>query len=169
MTRREDNSRHDLLLRASTINKPNAPLKFHSSVSGRVTVEQELRRDVTDRVRQRTREEADKRSERHTIMLDTPPTLPGPQKKKTALPSSKKERKPSDAPKAHSSQSASAAREAPSKGVPLSARLVHFLANGEKSVEEIAKALGGTRADVDSMLRKVGLLFIYKEIPLNSR
>lgn len=69
----KESSPHEIYLRTSSAAKPNAPLKLYANVKGKFIVNRQLVAKVTDKVRQQTMEAKKQHSERHTIMLDTPP------------------------------------------------------------------------------------------------
>lgn len=76
---------HELYLRQLTQAKPNAPLKLHGNVLGKVVVNPELGK-AEERVRDRTRVAEEQRTERKTVFLAEPldlgkPTTNGKKKK----------------------------------------------------------------------------------------
>ncbi|TFY65233.1 hypothetical protein EVJ58_g2116 [Rhodofomes roseus] len=68
---------HELYLRQTSAAKPNAPLKLYGHVAGKFMVNPELEK-VGERVRDRTRAAEEQRTERKTILLETPPDLGKP-------------------------------------------------------------------------------------------
>ena len=69
---------HELYLRQPTQLRPNAPLKLHGNVLGKVVVNPKLGKAAEERVRDRTRVAEEQRTERKTILLDQPPDLGKP-------------------------------------------------------------------------------------------
>ena len=69
---------HELYLRQPTQSRPNAPLKLHGNVLGKVNVNPELGKEVEERVRERTRVAEEQRTERKTVLLEKAPDLGKP-------------------------------------------------------------------------------------------
>ena len=71
-------SNHELYLRQPTQSRPNAPLKLHGLVLGKVVVKAELGKAAEERVRDRTRVAEEQRTERKTVFLEKAPDLGKP-------------------------------------------------------------------------------------------
>ncbi|KAK0195326.1 hypothetical protein F5146DRAFT_1025045 [Armillaria mellea] len=92
--------RHELYLRTPSSQKPNAPLRLHANITGKLTVEPTLDKDLSEQIAQSTLEAAKQKEVHKTKFIDTPPDLAPPtkQKKKQQATSSmfRKPLRPSD-------------------------------------------------------------------------
>lgn len=159
-----ENSIHEIYLRAASAKKKNAPLKLHANVVGKLTVEQrEISNELRDKIRESTQDAVAQKSSRATVVINTPPDSRTISKKRKE-PSSSMFRRPicpsvkvktiPVAPSSTPPSGKSSLLTAPltyQDGVPLRKRLVHCLAKGEKSEEELFKLLGAS--DRNSSLR----------------
>ncbi|KAK0504853.1 hypothetical protein EDD18DRAFT_1343630 [Armillaria luteobubalina] len=152
--------RHELYLRTPSAQKPNAPLRLHANITGKLTVENNLDK-VSERIAQ-SRQEADKQKEVHkTKFIDPPPDLAPPtkQKKKQQAASSmfRKPLRPSDqlarpnpapAPAASTSSAPTPRTKSPTtnpaRAAALSSlrqRLIRYLAKGDRKTDDAVKAV----------------------------
>jgi RNA polymerase II elongation factor ELL len=157
MVHSQETAMHELYLRASSATKKNAPLKLYANVVGKFTVEQrEIRNELRDKIRESTQDAAAQKNSRATVFMDTPPETQPVNKKRKDAPMFHKPLRQSDKvkPVPPASASSTPASKATSThqpstsnqgGVPVRKRLVHCLARGEKSEEELFKLLGGDR------------------------
>lgn len=157
-------------------------MKLCAPVSGKLTVaDKELGKDVSDRIRQRTIDVAEQRSNRRTILIDTPSDLPptNSRKRKDAAASSmfrKPVRQNDQAPRPIPAASAPPTRvaspatfaQAPAKdaNVAVRRRLIHYLALAERTAEATVKAVGGS--SVNDSLRDEILKLLAEVIPFRN-
>ena len=169
MVHSQETAMHELYLRAVSATKKNAPLKLYANVVGKFTVEQrEIGNELQDKIRESTQDAAAQKTSRATVFMDTPPETQPVNKKRKDAPMFHKPLRQSDKIKPVPSVSTAptlASKTTPTHqpstsqqgGVPALKRLVHCLARGEKSEDELFKLLG---ADRNASLRAeiVGLL-----------
>jgi RNA polymerase II elongation factor ELL len=142
---------HELYLRVASATKKNAPLKLYANVVGKFTVEQrEVGNELRDKIRESRQDAAAQKNSRATVFMETPPETQPPNKKRKDVSMFHKPLRQSDKVKpVPSAASPTKATPTPSAshqgGVPVRKRLVHCLARGEKSEEELFKLLGGDR------------------------
>lgn len=169
MVHSQETAMHELYLRAASATKKNAPLKLYANVVGKFTVEQrEIGNELRDKIRESTQDAAAQKNSRATVFMETPPETQLVSKKRKDAPMFHKPLRQSD--KVKPAPPASATLTPLSKathsstthhgGVPVRKRLVHCLARGEKSEEELFKLLGGDRnaalrAEITGLLDQV--------------
>jgi len=172
---------HELYLHASSAAKPMAPLKLYANVTGKFTVERELGEKVQDRIRESTLGAVKQRSERKTILIDTPPDLHPVHGKKRKAPTSSMFRKPvqqSDHLRNNAGASTAAlparvsspvpSQQTTKEGlIPVRKRLIHCLAVSERSSDEVIQLVGGS--DCDPSLRREVLGLLDEVIRYNNR
>lgn len=179
----KEGSPHELYLRSSSAAKPMAPLKLYANVTGKFTVERELRDKVTDKVRLHTQVAEQQRTERKVQMLDTPPAIAranGTGKKRkapanSAFPSSSsssllKRAAHNDMRNASTSVPSRVASPLPPTSTPPPStakessarrRMVQYVAITHRLPEDVVRALGGP--DCDSSTRRM-LLDLLDEV-----
>jgi len=156
MVHSQETAIHELYLRAPSATKKNAPLKLYANVVGKFAVEQrEIGNELRDKIRESTQDAAAQKSSRATVFMGTPPeTQPANKKRKDASmfhkplrQSDKAKQVPASATSTPVSKATPTHQSSTSHqgGVPVRKRLVHCLARGEKSEEELFKLLGGDR------------------------
>ncbi|KAI0769768.1 hypothetical protein BD413DRAFT_694384 [Trametes elegans] len=157
VTANPENGPHDLYLRMASAHKPNAPLKMYANVIGKFMVERQLGEKVEGSVRDRTQEAEKLRTERKTILLDTPLDLGNPSSKAKGRRDASAPRRPAVASSSHSASAARGSRVAsPLPGasshangsavVDLSStrsRLIHCLALKPRTTENVVRMCGG--------------------------
>uniref|UniRef100_A0A0W0EVY0 Uncharacterized protein n=1 Tax=Moniliophthora roreri TaxID=221103 RepID=A0A0W0EVY0_MONRR len=167
---------HEIYLRAAPGSKStqSVPLKAYASVMGKVNLaERELDSELADRIRQKREVEEEKRNQSKAIFLDEPPPQVKQrdshghtkEKKKPAAGTTtnsmfRKPVKASDQP--HRAPKASALTTASVPKDPLlKKKVIHCLAQGEKSLDDLARAIGGdesldivTRREVSDLLEE---------------
>lgn len=172
----KEGSPHELYLRASSAQKPNAPLKLYANVTGKFTVERELGKDIQDKVRERTRQVEEQRTERKVQMLDMPLDMKQVNgKKRKPPPASASLLKKA----AHNDHLRNAAANTPSrvasplsvttaakgaadrdKESPVRRRMVQYLAISPRLTDEVTRAIGGQ--DCDPTMRKLLLELLHE-------
>jgi len=155
MVHSQETAIHELYLRAASATKKNAPLKLYANVVGKFAVEQrEIGNELRDKIRESTQDAVAQKSSRATVFMGTPPETQPVNKKRKDASMFHKPLRQSDKVKqvpasATSTPVSKAAPTQPSTshqgGVPVRKRLVHCLARGEKSEEELFRLLGGDR------------------------
>jgi len=167
-----ENSIHELYLRSASATKKNAPLKLLANVVGKLTVEQrEIGDELRDKIRESTQDAAAQKSSRATVFMDTPPDTQTVSKKRKEPPSSmfRKPLRPTDkvkptpaAPTPPGNKPTVSTQPSVSQphqgGVPLRKRLVHCLARGEKTEDELFKLLGASDRNSSLLPEIVDLL-----------
>jgi len=152
-----ENTHHELYLRASSATKKTAPLKLYANVVGKFTIkEREIANELRDKIRESTQDAVAQRNSRTTVFMETPPDTQPTGKKRKEAPSNSMFRKPlraadkvkptpmaSTPPPVHK-PSLSSSSSTGQSGVPLRRRLVHCLAQSEKSEEQLFKMLGAS-------------------------
>ncbi len=153
--------RHELYLRTPSAQKPNAPLRLHANITGKLTVEPTLDKDLSEQIAQSTLVAAKQKEVHKTKFIDTPPDLAPPtkQKKKQQATSSmfRKPLRPSDqlarpnpapAPAASTSSAPTPRPRSPTtnpaRAAALSSlrqRLIRYLAKGNRKTDETVKAV----------------------------
>ena len=178
MRSQQESSPHEIYLRTSTAAKPNVPLKLYANVIGKLIVEHQLGKKITDGVRQRTIEAKKAHSERQAILLDQP-LIPAsgskPPKRKTPGSGTvvKKSTAPTDQLRASSSSTAPARKVSPlphnppsSRNADVRRRLVHCLATQARLADEAIRMVGGAnisvpaREDLLRLLEDVSSIYI---------
>ncbi|KDR75949.1 hypothetical protein GALMADRAFT_517944 [Galerina marginata CBS 339.88] len=147
MQHSQETAIHEIFLRASSATKKSAPLKLHAHVIGKFSVERELSEGQRERVRESTQDAANQRNSRTTLFIEPLPT-DNPRKRKEPQ-MFRKPLRPADKLKAaqvmptmtpaskNSAIPSQAQRDAFRK------RLLHYLALGDKTEEQVHKHLGG--------------------------
>jgi len=167
----EENSPHEIYLRASSAAKPMAPLKLYANVTGKFNVQRDLEK-VQDEIRDRTLEAKQKRAERTTIMLDTPLDLSVPKSKKRKAPQTmfRNPVNPLEHRRIQSAPSSSPAQPLPlvtprrlkEDAQPVRTRLIHCLALGNRTTKEIVTMVVGPghsmQPDLADLLVEVNFL-----------
>ncbi|PBK73847.1 hypothetical protein ARMSODRAFT_952914 [Armillaria solidipes] len=153
--------RHELYLRTPSAQKPNAPLRLHANITGKLTVEPTLDKDLSEQIAQSTLVAAKQKEVHKTKFIDTPPDLAPPtkQKKKQQATSSmfRKPLRPSDqlarpnpapAPAASTSSAPTPRPRSPTtnpaRAAALSSlrqRLIRYLAKGDRKTDDAVKAV----------------------------
>jgi len=169
----QESAIHELFLRTSSATKKTAPLKLHANVMGKFTVERELADELRDKIRESTQDAANQRNTRTTVFIENPPDLqPNVKKKKEGPSMFRKPLRPADKPKASAPIPTLAPNRNPSNSTqtqkalePLRARLIQYLALGERTEEQILQNVSGTEfnsfsgRDVRDILDNVSLSF----------
>ncbi|KAJ7647435.1 hypothetical protein FB45DRAFT_893428 [Roridomyces roridus] len=146
----KENSPHDLYLRASSASKPMAPLKLYANITGKFTVERDLR-DIEDSIRSATLDAKKVKEGRTITVLETLPDIPSTQSKKRKKDPVKSSMftKPITQPR----PAATAAR-APSPSLsPLRTAVIKVLA--VKEALAVKEPLAAKETSVDELLRLV--------------
>lgn len=166
--REKDN--HELFIRTTTTMRPNAPLRLSANILGKLFVEPKLSAKTSSHLRNVAA--AEKKDKKKTILLETPPDL---------SPAPKGSRKPYTVvtkvvAKNYVNSPLSRSNVPSTSGVPSTAgipaetvaeyrlRLVHYLALGPATLDEIVKNIGGlevdpvTRQKILELLNEVCLL-----------
>lgn len=174
MAHLQETAMHELYLRAASATKRNAPLKLYANVVGKFNVEKrEIGNELRDKIRESTQDAAAQKNSRATVFMDTPPeTQPANKKRKDASMFHKPLRQADKVKSLPSASSTPVSKPTPTHlsstnqqgGVPVRKRLVHCLARGEKSEEELFKLLGADRnaslrAEIVELLDEVWHLF----------
>ncbi len=172
MQHSQENTIHELYLRASSATKKTAPLKLYATVVGKFAVERELADDLRDKIRESTQDAAAQRNNRTTVLLETPPDLSTTASRKRKEPPTsssmfRKPLRPADKPKPvptvvskPSTASGSTQRDRDSL-VSLRKRMIQCLAVMERTEETVIKLVAGSdptasaRRDVQSVLEEV--------------
>ncbi|KAG7446363.1 uncharacterized protein BT62DRAFT_931812 [Guyanagaster necrorhizus] len=156
-----ENIRHELYLRTPSALKPNVPLRLHANITGKLTVEPTLDKDLSEQIQQRTLDAAKQKEVHKTKFIDPPPDLAPPtkQKKKQQAASSMFRRplRPSDQTARPNPTPASAASTSsappprprsppdnPARAVAQSSlriRLIRYLAKGDRKADDAVKAV----------------------------
>lgn len=172
MQHSQENTIHELYLRASSATKKTAPLRLYANVVGKFAVERELADDLRDKIRESTQDAAAQRNNRTTVLLETPPDLPTTASRKRKEPPAssnmfRKPLRPADKPKpvpAVASKppvaSTSTQRDRDAL-VSLRKRMIQCLAVMERTEETVIKLVAGNdptasaRRDVRDVLEQV--------------
>lgn len=168
---------HEIYLRASSAAKKSAPFKLLANVVGRFTVQRADEDTVGEMIRERKNEADVERASRMAILLDKPPvpeTKPKKQRKdQPSTTSSSISRKPAPlAPPQPPPKESTPTPPLPALSfeaiVSLRKRLVHFLAQEDRTDNEVVRAIGGpncnarARQAVLDVLEEVDLIPIPK-------
>ncbi|KAH9998483.1 hypothetical protein BJV74DRAFT_883171 [Russula compacta] len=158
---------HELYLRSALASKINAPLKLYADIAGKFNVERELNGKAESKVHQSTADAQKTKSERRIVLLDNPPTLTSSATKtKPSAPA--KKRKPAVSATTtvrrvqhiiqakYEGSSVARGRQSPSHPLPSSqaspvspairAQMVHLLAKGPRTKEDVLTQVGGSDA-----------------------
>ncbi|TDL26085.1 hypothetical protein BD410DRAFT_784108 [Rickenella mellea] len=164
---------HELFIRTTKAQRPSASLRLNADVFGRFDVERDLSEKLTKRIHDSSVAAAKQKTERKVVMLDAPLVGAAGTKKGKAQPKNKAKSllassstKPSpriSSPLARSiaqPQPAASSSSTPLKegNSPIRARLVHFLALGSQSTEEVVKVIGGGTSDLSLRTKIVQVL-----------
>ncbi|KAI0266713.1 hypothetical protein BC834DRAFT_1041002 [Gloeopeniophorella convolvens] len=165
----QESTPHELYLRSAPANKTNAPLKLYADIAGKYTVGRELNGKTESKVHQSTADAQKAKSGGRIVVLDAPPALApptkskpaaGPKKRKDATSGTTVKRVPqliqaknegSAATRARSPLPPAAASAPPaSQGNLVSqtmrSQMVHLLARGPRSKEDVLTQVGGPDA-----------------------
>ncbi|KAF9051052.1 hypothetical protein BDZ89DRAFT_1107779 [Hymenopellis radicata] len=156
-----ENIRHELYVRVGG-NKPDLPLKPFATISGKITVEPTLDKDLTSQIQQSTLAAHNEKHGRGTKFIDTPPTLSASKpRKKAPLPGSMfvkplvpRTPESTSRPQPSTSTSAPAPPPPPVDTATLDAakiRLMRFFSRNEATVEDALKAVA---PDADSTYKQ---------------
>ena len=172
---------HELYLRSTPLNKPNAPLKLYANITGKITVERELDQKIEDKVSQSTADAAKAKNSRRIVVIDEPPpkkpaaASAATTKKKKAGTSVSVTRRAPQIIQAKNEGSSRLASPAPNHGKALSPlrppaattninlrqRVIRCVAASPRTQDEVVNLVGGpscadsTRRDVLAQLEDV--------------
>ncbi|KAL5523663.1 hypothetical protein ACEPAG_7836 [Sanghuangporus baumii] len=150
----------ELFIRTTMPNRPNAPLRLNANVVGKFAVEKVLSNKISQRLHHATAAAQKQKAERKAKMMDAPPAVTPPVAQK---PAPKRKAPPKSAPKSTPTIVKSYATTSPnptaspngSASVALPKdlattyrqRLIHYLALGSATVQDIFKEFGGSEID----------------------
>ncbi|KAI5120339.1 hypothetical protein M0805_009415 [Coniferiporia weirii] len=166
----KEKDNQELFIRTTMSARPNAPLKLNANVVGKFLVERHLSDVAVQRVRDATAAAAKQKSERKTIMIDTPPTMPTVTQKSVV----KRKGPPKSTPKSTPTIVKSYAITVPPTSEPGGStssvsfpketialyrqRLIHYLALGAATQPDVVKEVGGLEVDRDVRLKITEIL-----------
>ncbi|KAJ8077107.1 hypothetical protein PM082_001535 [Marasmius tenuissimus] len=152
---------HEIYIRAATANKPNAPLRCHANVVGKISLtDRELDPHLEARIRSKHKDAVEQRNAPKTKYIDTPPDLPPPaatsRPRKKDVSMWRKPVKPSDQPRSFPPAGTSHPRQTSSnqmsaEAMALRKQLIHHLAASdpeEPTVEDVLRAVGPEECDI---------------------
>jgi RNA polymerase II elongation factor ELL len=177
---------HELYLRSALASKINAPLKLYADIAGKFIVGRELNGKAESKVHQSTADAQKSKSGGRIVVLDAPPTLtPAATKAKSSA--LKKRKAAVSAPIAATvrrvphvvrakNEGSSAARgqsppplPASSQSSPVSpamrAQMIHLLAKGSRTKEEVLTQVGGSQASGTLRVQLNELLVTVRTLP----
>ncbi|KAL5507387.1 hypothetical protein ACEPAH_6843 [Sanghuangporus vaninii] len=150
----------ELFIRTTMPNRPNAPLRLNANVVGKFAVEKVLSDKLSQRLHHATAAAAKQRAERKAIMVDTPlavtpPVAQKPAPKRKAPPKSTPKSTPTivksyatTSPNLTASPNGSVSIALPKElATTYRQRLIHYLALGSATVQDIFKEFGGSEID----------------------
>ena len=163
----QESTPHELYLRSALASKINAPLKLYADIAGKFNVERELNGKAESKVHQSTADAQKTKSERRIVVLDNPLTLtPSATKTKPSAPA--KKRKPAVSATTtvrrvqhvirakYEGSSVARGQQPPPHPLPSSqaspvssairAQMVHLLAKGPRTKEDVLTQVGGSDA-----------------------
>ncbi|KAK1221742.1 hypothetical protein PQX77_015441 [Marasmius sp. AFHP31] len=153
---------HEIYIRAAPANKPNAPLRCHANVVGKISLtDRELDPHLEARIRSKHKDAVEQRNAPKTKYIDTPPDLLPPAatsrpRKKDAASMWRKPVKHSDQPRSFTPAGSSHPRQTSSnqtsaEAMALRRQVIHHLAASdpeEPTVEDVLRAVGPEECDI---------------------
>lgn len=189
----QESTPHELYLRSALASKVNAPLKLYADIAGKFILDRELNGRTESKVQQSTADAQKTKTERRIVYLDNPPTLTSSSTKNKSSAPARKRKPVVSAPiaatvkrvpiRAKNEGSSAARGPSPPHSLPSSqpspvpaairAQMIHFLARGPRSKEEVLIQVGGPdaseslRVQLNELLVTVSIFLTVFPSPLN--
>ena len=189
----QESTPHELYLRSALASKVNAPLKLYADIAGKFILDRELNGRTESKVQQSTADAQKTKTERRIVYLDNPPTLTSSSTKTKSSAPARKRKQVVSAPiaatvkrvpiRAKNEGSSAARGPSPPHSLPSSqssplppairAQMIHFLARGPRTKEEVLTQVGGPdaseslRVQLNELLVTVRIFLTVFSFPLN--